>query len=77
LLTQNALSDDDKETLFRMLLATNDALAKDIDPQTPQPLGDLFTHDPSSLTRVLLKEIHSVKGVNALLPDQSIQFNLD
>lgn len=76
--TQVALAPADEEELLRMLLEEHGVPVEDEQPAVvPVPFSDIVATTSGSARRVLLKELHSVTGVNALVPDQSIAFALD
>jgi len=75
--TQDALSAADEDELLRMLLVDNGIAEDDQEPVIPKPFADVISDTSSNLKAIVLKEIHSVSGVNALVPDQAIGFALE
>lgn len=74
--TQDALSTSDEDDILALLLDEH-GIAETPEPPSPQPFADLVSDAAGNVKQVALKEIHSVSGVNALVPDQSIAFNVD
>lgn len=75
--TQDLLSADDENELLRMLLADHGIVDAERPAPPPKPFADLISDSAGGLKKVVLKEVHSVSGVNALVPNQSITFALD
>lgn len=75
--TQDELSADDEEELLKMLLAANGIVDKDNPATAPEPFSVGAEDTKSPQSKVVLNELHTVLGVNALIPDQAITFALD
>jgi hypothetical protein len=75
--TQDAFSSTDEDELLQLLLAEHGIIEGDDIVPEPKPFADLVSDSAGAVKQVVLKEIHSVSGVNALVPDQSIAFNVD
>jgi hypothetical protein len=75
--TQDTLTSADEQELFGMLLAENGVTDPERVAPTAKAFADIVGDNCRSSQKVLLKEIHSVSGVNALIPDQSITFALN
>ncbi len=60
------------------MLLDNQGIVEDDQPvPTPIPFADVVSDAAGGVKTIVLKEIHSVSGVNALVPDQSITFALE
>lgn len=77
LFTQDQLSASDQDELLALLLAEHGITDGAEPAPTAQPFADLVSDAAGNVKQIVLKEIHSVVGVNALIPDQSIAFNVD
>ena len=75
--TQDKLSAADEGDIFKMLLSAHCLTDPSATTPTPTPFSNVVdTAKPANRT-VLLKEIHSLENVNALIPGQSLKFGLD
>ena len=75
--TIDKLSASDEDELFAMLLAAHKVPFEEIPAKDPVPFSEVV-HELASVPRkVVLRELHSVHGVNALVPDQCIKFALE
>ena len=77
LVVQDSLSNDDEEELCSMLFHQFKLLGPSESASTPRPFSELIEDAQGHPKKVLLKELHDVSAVNALLPDQSLQFSLE
>lgn len=75
--TQDRLSTDDETQIFAMLLAAHGLSDGDASSVTPCPFSNVVDAAQPVSRAVLLKEIHSLENVNALIPGQSLKFGLD
>jgi hypothetical protein len=75
--TQGELSEEDESELFAMFLEAHGVCEGERRPSAPSPLSELVCEQDAPARKVILKEIHSVSGVNALIGEQSIKFALD
>lgn len=77
LLVQEEFTRDDEDAVLAMLKATRGLTEEGSDIPTPVPIARSSTPAGSAPPQVLLKEIHSLEHINALVPGQSIRFALD
>ena len=75
--TQETLYPADEQELLRMLLAEHGVTDAEQPAPASKPFADVISDSAAATKRIVLKEIHSVSGVNALVPDQSIAFALN
>ncbi len=75
--TQDNLSVEDEAELFAMLLAAHGLGDPGSTVGTPSPFSNIVDAAQPTNRTVLLKEIHSLDNVNALVPGQSLKFGLD
>jgi energy-coupling factor transporter ATP-binding protein EcfA2 len=75
--TQSTLSSEDELSLYNMLLSAHDVVDPNAVEITPSPFSSIVDAAPLTQRTVLLKELHSVENVNALVTEQSINFALD
>jgi hypothetical protein len=75
--TQGQLSAEDESELFAMFLGAHGVHDGEKRPPEPSPFSELVRDQDGPARQVILKEIHSVSGVNALISEQSIKFALD
>ena len=74
---QANLSVQDEDAILRNLYSHYGVLEAAADEPNILPFVRVTESPPGTAPRVILKEIHSLQHVNALVPDQSIQFALD
>jgi energy-coupling factor transporter ATP-binding protein EcfA2 len=77
LFTQDELSVDDEAELYAMLLAAHGLTDPGTTVVTPSPFSNIVDAAQPTNRTVLLKEIHTLDNVNALVPGQSLKFGLD
>ncbi len=75
--TQGSLSVEDEAELFAMLLAAHGLSEPNTVVITPSPFSSIVDAVQPTNRTVLLKEIHSLENVNALVTGQSLKFGLD
>jgi hypothetical protein len=75
--TQDGLSAADEDELLRMLFADCGIPDHQNPAPAPIPFSDVISDNAGAVKRIVLKEIHSVIGVNALVPNQSISFAIN
>jgi len=75
--TQDELSAEDEDDLLKMLLAANGIVDKESPASAPVPFPAAEKQSPPGQRQVVLKELHTVVGVNALVADQALVFALD
>jgi energy-coupling factor transporter ATP-binding protein EcfA2 len=74
---QDELSTEDEEQLLSMLLGQHGVRLGDEPVPIPVPFSQVVGAATVTPSKVLLKELHSVSGVNALVPNQFVKFALD
>ncbi len=75
--TSDKLSARDEEEILDMLLVAHKVPGANTSGPAPVPFSEIVQESTAPARRVLLRELHSVVGVNALIPGQSIKFALD
>ena len=75
--TTDNLSASDEDEVFAMLLAAHNVPCEEKPSQDSVPFSDVVHELASAPRKVILRELHSVRGVNALVPDQCIKFALE
>ena len=75
--TQSSLSPQDEEAIRRNLYSHHGLLERNASEPDMQPFARVTEPPQGAAPRVILKEIHSLHHVNALVPDQSLYFALD
>ncbi len=75
--TSGNLSAHDEEKILDMLLAAHKVPGADAVASNPVLFSVIAQESIAPVRRVRLREIHSIVGVNALIPNQSINFALD
>lgn len=74
--TCEKLSPTDEDELLKMLLASHGvALKKEV--PSPIPFSEVVKEAAKDPRHVVLKELHSLENVNAIVPDQSLKFAMD
>jgi len=74
LFLQDRLSSIDERELEKLLFAAYGLLPADEKPPVPVPFSDVVKASTITTRKVILKELHSVDNVNALVAGQSILF---
>lgn len=75
--TNDKLSARDEEEILEMLLVANNVPGTKTPSPVPIPFSEIVQESTTPARKVLLRELHSIVGVNALIPNQSIKFALD
>lgn len=75
--TSDKLSVQDEDELFDMLLVAHKLPGAKPSRPAPIPFSEIVHESTAPSRKVILRELHSISGVNALVPDQSITFALD
>lgn len=75
--TSDNLSASDEEEILAMLLVSHNVPDDNTVAPTPLPFSDVAQEAAAPSRRVLLRELHSLSGVNAIVPGQSLKFALD
>lgn len=76
-LTQDGFTRDDEDEILTMLKASRGLANPGETPPTPKPVAKVSSSTGATAPKVLLKEVHSLEHINALLPNQSLRFNED
>lgn len=77
LFTQDDFVPADESQVFAMMLKHHGLASGDDHVPTPKPFSQIIGIGTPESKSVVLKELHSVSGVNALVPNQAVQFALD
>lgn len=75
--SQEKLSSEEEGQVFEMLLAAHDLSDSDATPRAPKPFSYIVDAAQPGSRKVVLKELHSLDNVNALVPGQSVKFALE
>ena len=75
--TRDHLSASDEEDILAMLLASHNVPDDATHAPTPLPFSDVAQESTGPSRKVVLRELHSLSGVNAIVPGQSLTFALD
>ena len=75
--TSDKLSSSDEEEILAMLYIAHKVPVENTNLPNPIPFSDVVQETTGASRKVVLRELHSVVGVNALVPEQSIKFNLN
>ena len=75
--TQEVLSASDEEELLGILFNKHGIIDAEYPAPAPIPFAKVIGPSTGTVRKIVLKEIHSLSGVNALIPDQAITFALD
>jgi energy-coupling factor transporter ATP-binding protein EcfA2 len=77
LLSLDSLSTADEGELYEMLKAANGLNDSERPSPVPQPVKSSFQQPSTAIPKVVLKKLHSLKDVNALVGGHAIVFEVD
>jgi energy-coupling factor transporter ATP-binding protein EcfA2 len=76
-LTQDEFTRDDEDAILAMLKASRALTEPGTEPPVPKPVAKTSSTSGAAAPKVLIKEIHSLEHINALISKQSIRFAQD
>ncbi|MBX9791396.1 MAG: AAA family ATPase [Pirellulales bacterium] len=76
-LTQDEFTRDDEDAILAMLKASRALTELGTEPPVPKPVAKTSSTSGAAAPKVLIKEIHSLEHINALISKQSIRFAQD